>query len=78
MRRDIVIICCVNRFVYLYVVFIFLFYCEFLLDATTVGTDDIDTGCTDIRVDCLARLDGEVCYCYTACVNDAYICFTEQ
>ena len=48
-----------------------LSYCELLLDAASVGADYIDTCYTDIGVDGLARLDGEVGDGQTTGIDDA-------
>ena len=48
------------------------------MDAATVSTDDIDTGYTNIGVDGLVGLYGEVGYGETTHVDDAYVSFTAQ
>ena len=83
-ERNDVIICCANRFVCSYVVFIslvlfqrvLLSYCQLLLDAATVSTDHVDATDTDVGVDGFAWLYGEGGYGETTHVDDAYICLT--
>ena len=51
---------------------------QLLLDATTVSTDDIDTGYTDIGVDGLVGLYGEVGYSETTGIDDAHVGLTTE
>ena len=53
-----------------------LFYCYFLLDAATVGTDDVDTCDRDAGLDGLTWLYGEVANVEATHVGYAYIGLT--
>ena len=48
------------------------------MDAATVSTDDIDTGYTDIGVDGLVGLYGEVGYSETTGIDDAHVGLTTE
>lgn len=50
-----------------------LSYCEFLLDSSTIGTDDVDTSDRNMTLDGLAWLDGEVSNGNTTDIDDTHI-----